>query len=153
MGRVYRAKDRTLDEVVALKILRRELLATEGVVERFRQEVRLARRVTSPHVVRTFDLGEHADDHFLTMELVDGQSLARLLDAGPLAPAEVLRIARATCSGIAAAHAAGVLHRDLKPDNILVAKSGRIAITDFGIAHAHADPGITVEGLVGTPAY
>jgi eukaryotic-like serine/threonine-protein kinase len=153
MGRVYRARDRKLDEIVALKVLRRELVDTPGMLERFRQEVRLARRVTSPHVVRTFDLGEHEADHFLTMEFIDGQSLARLLDAGPLPLAEVLRIARATCDGIAAAHAAGVLHRDLKPDNILVAKSDRIAITDFGIAHAQADPGTTGDGFIGTPAY
>jgi TolB-like protein/predicted Ser/Thr protein kinase len=153
MGRVYRARDRRLDEVVALKVLKRELVDAPGMLDRFRSEVRLARRVTSPHVVRTYDLGEHGDDHFLTMELIEGQSLAQVLDAGPLALPDVLRIARATCSGIAAAHAAGILHRDLKPDNILIAKTGRIAITDFGIAHASADPRATAEGFVGTPAY
>jgi serine/threonine protein kinase len=140
MGRVYRVRDRSLDEVVALKVLRRELVDTPGMLERFRSEVKLARRVTSPHVVRTFDLGEHAGEHYLTMEYIDGQSLAQLLDAGQLPLAEVLRIARAACAGIEAAHAAGVLHRDLKPDNILVASDARIAITDFGIAHATADP-------------
>ncbi|MBA2539302.1 MAG: protein kinase, partial [Deltaproteobacteria bacterium] len=153
MGRVYRVRDRRLDEVVALKVLRRELADAPGVLDRFRQEVRLARRVTSPHVVRTFDLGEHGGDHFLTMELVDGQSLAQLLDAGPVSLDAALRIARAACAGIAAAHDAGVLHRDLKPDNILVARDGRIAITDFGIAHARTDPRATGEGFVGTPAY
>lgn len=153
MGRVYRVRDRSLDEVVALKVLRRELVDTPGMLERFRSEVKLARRVTSPHVVRTFDLGEHAGEHYLTMEYIDGQSLAQLLDAGQLPLAEVLRIARAACAGIEAAHAAGVLHRDLKPDNILVASDARIAITDFGIAHATADPRRTGEGFVGTPAY
>ena len=150
MGRVYRVHDRTLDEVVALKMLRREQLDLPGVLDRFRQEVKLARRVTSPHVVRTFDLGEHASDHFLTMELIDGKSLAHVLGDGPLALDDCLRIARAVCTGIAAAHAAQVLHRDLKPDNVLVAKTGRIVITDFGIACF----GPTIEArFVGTPAY
>ncbi len=153
MGRVYRAHDRTLDEVVALKVLKRELGDEPAILDRFRSEVRLARRVTSPHVVRTFDFGEHAGEHFLTMELIEGQSLAQLLDAAPLALTEVLRIARAMCAGISAAHAAGVLHRDLKPDNVLVARTGRIAITDFGIARGHTDPRATGEGFVGTPAY
>jgi serine/threonine-protein kinase len=124
------------------------------MLDRFRQEVKLARRVTSPHVVRTFDLGEHAGEHFLTMEIVEGRSLAQLLDDGPLAVDEILRISRAMAAGIAAAHANGVTHRDLKPDNILVGKDGRIAITDFGIARAAAvSPRETVEGFVGTPAY
>ncbi|MGE0403108.1 MAG: protein kinase [Kofleriaceae bacterium] len=153
MGRVYRAKDRTLDEVVALKILRRELLATEGVAERFRQEVKLARRVTSPHVVRTFDLGEHHDEQFITMEYIEGQSLARLLvDAVP-SLTEALRIARAACAGMAAAHEAGVLHRDLKPDNVLVGVNGRVAITDFGIARPADSATTTHDRFVGTPAY
>src|SRR3954466_8062136 len=82
MGRVYRARDRSLDEVVALKLLRRDLVDTDGVVERFRQEVQLPRRVPDVHVVRTFDLGEHGDEHFLTMEYVDGRSLARQLEEG-----------------------------------------------------------------------
>ncbi len=150
MGRVYRAHDRSLDEVVALKLLRRELLDVAGSLDRFRQEVKLARKVTSPHVVRTFDLGEHGDDHFLTMEYIDGRSLARWLDEELLPLDGVLRVARAVCAGITAAHAAGVLHRDLKPDNVLVAKDGRIAITDFGLARADV---AAAEGFVGTPAY
>ncbi|HUS31104.1 MAG TPA: serine/threonine-protein kinase [Kofleriaceae bacterium] len=154
MGRVYRAHDRALDEQVALKLLKRELVGVAGMLDRFRQEVKLARRVTSPHVVRTFDLGEHAGEHFLTMELVEGRSLAQLLDDGQLAVDEILRISRAMAAGIAAAHATGVTHRDLKPDNVLVGKDGRVAITDFGIARAAAvSPRETVDGFVGTPAY
>jgi TolB-like protein/Flp pilus assembly protein TadD len=153
MGRVYRAHDRTLDELVALKLMRQELLGTPGTLERFRQEVKLARRVTSEHVVRTFDLGQHGEDHFLTMELVDGDSLTRLLERGAVRLTEVLRIVRAACRGMAAAHAVGVMHRDLKPDNILVARTGRIAITDFGIARVASDPGQTSERFAGTPAY
>src|SRR4051794_1587602 len=153
MGRVYRAHDRTLDETVALKLLRRELADVPGMLERFRQEVKLARRVTSPHVVRTFDLGQHGDEHFLTMELVEGRSLAQLIDDGPLHITDLLRIARAMAAGIAAAHGTGVLHRDLKPDNVLVGKDGRVAITDFGIARASAAPRETVDRFIGTPAY
>jgi serine/threonine-protein kinase len=153
MGRVYRVVDRTLEEVVALKMLRRELLDTPGVLERFRQEVKLARRVTHTHVVRTFDLGQHGADHYLTMEYIDGRSLAQLIDDGQLPLAEVLRIARAVAAGIAEAHANAVLHRDLKPDNVLVAKTGRIAITDFGIATASTSPTATGDRFVGTPAY
>jgi len=153
MGRVYRVRDRKLDEVVALKVLRRELVDAPGMLERFRAEVRLARRVTSPHVVRTFDLGEHDDDHFLTMEYIAGQSLARWLDAARLDLPTILRVARAACDGIVAAHAAGVLHRDLKPDNILVGDDDRIAITDFGIAQPSSAPRHPGEGFLGTPAY
>ncbi len=153
MGRVYRAHDRTLDEIVALKMLRAELLDTPGVRERFRQEVKLARRVTSPHVVRTFDLGQHGSDHFLTMEYIDGRSLAQIMDDGPLAIDEAARIAREVAAGMAAAHAVGVLHRDLKPDNVLIARSGRIVITDFGIAIASTSPTATAERFAGTPAY
>jgi serine/threonine-protein kinase len=153
MGRVYRAHDQTLDEIVALKLLRREIVDVRSI-ERFRQEVKLARRVTSPHVVRTFDVGVYGDDHFLTMEYIDGRSLAQLVDRGPLPLPEILRIAGAACAGMTAAHAAGILHRDLKPDNLLVAKDGRIAITDFGIARP-ATSGTTAagEGFIGTPAY
>jgi len=151
MGRVYRALDRKLDEHVALKMLRREALAMPKMLERFLQEVKLARRVTSPHVVRTFDVGEHEGDHFLTMEYIDGKSLSKLLEEGLLALEEALRIARGVCAGVAAAHAAGVLHRDLKPDNILVETSGRIAISDFGVARAFADS--DRSGVSGTPAY
>ena len=153
MGRVYRAHDRTLDEIVALKLLRSELLDTPGMLERFRQEVKLARRVTSPHVVRTFDLGEHGADHFLTMEYIDGRSLAQQLDDGRPSVDDTLRIAREVAAGIAAAHAVGVLHRDLKPDNVLIARSGRIAINDFGIAMPSASPAATSDRFVGTPAY
>ena len=158
MGRVYRVHDRALDEMIALKLLRRELLGAPEMVERFRREVKLARLVTSPHVVRTFDLGQHGDEHFLTMEYVAGRSLAQLLEGGPLTLADTFRIARAAADGIAAAHAAGVLHRDLKPDNVLVGPGadGRIAITDFGIARASAGSSTTTETVdrfVGTPAY
>ena len=153
MGRVYRARDTSLDEVIALKMLRKELAAQPGMLERFRDEVKIARRVTHANVVRTFDLGTHGDESFLTMEYIEGRSLAQRLSDGPPAFDETLRILRAVTAGMAAAHASAVLHRDLKPDNILVGKAGRIAVTDFGIARLAQTPSGTAEAFIGTPAY
>ncbi|HVY49887.1 MAG TPA: serine/threonine-protein kinase, partial [Minicystis sp.] len=156
MGTVYRARDRELDEVVALKALRRELVDAPGMLERFRREVKLARRVTHPNVARVFDIGEHDGEKFLTMEYVDGESLAGLLAReGALSVARGVELAVAVCAGLGAAHHAGVVHRDLKPDNVLLSKSGRVVVTDFGIARAVMDGGAgqTAGGLVGTPAY
>ena len=153
MGAVYRARDLELDELVALKMLRRELVAVPGILERFRQEVKLARKVTSPHVARTFDIGEHEGEKFLTMELVDGESLADEIErAGAMPVARVAAIAADVCNGLAAAHAASVVHRDLKPENVLLGRDGSIKITDFGIATAQADVRST-HGISGTPAY
>jgi serine/threonine-protein kinase len=157
MGSVYRARDTELDEVVALKVLKRELITSPGILERFRQEAKLARRVTHKNVARTFDIGEHSGEKFLTMELIDGESLgARLTRDGALSMKDTIAIGSAICAGLAAAHAAGVVHRDLKPDNVLVAKDGRIALTDFGIARAVLESGVApmTQGVpIGTPAY
>jgi serine/threonine protein kinase len=157
MGAVYRARDTELDEVVALKMLHGDLVDDPSMLARFRQEVKLARRVTHRNVARTFDIGEHAGAKFLTMELVEGESLATFSSVrGALTPAEAVPILLDVCAAIAAAHAAGVVHRDLKPDNVLLAKEGRVVVTDFGIAHALASGGgatKTLGGVVGTPAY
>jgi serine/threonine-protein kinase len=156
MGSVYRARDAELDEVVALKVLRKELVETPGMLERFRQEVKLARRVTHRNIARTFDIGEHEGEKFLTMEYVDGESLAELCGEGPMPLEKVAGVARDICAGLSAAHAAGVVHRDLKPDNVLVGKDGRLVITDFGIARAvrEGDSVVKTNGRpIGTPAY
>lgn len=154
MGRVYRVRDRELDEVVALKMLRHELVSSELAVERFRREVKLARRVTHPNVARTFDIGEHEGEKFLTMEYVDGTSLGQVLhQEGALPPRRALALATAICEGLAAAHDAGIVHRDLKPDNILVRRDGGVAISDFGIAHSFVGNVETTMLTVGTPAY
>jgi serine/threonine protein kinase/tetratricopeptide (TPR) repeat protein len=157
MGTVYRARDVELDEEVALKMLRKELVDTPGMLARFRREAKLARRVTHKNVARTFDIGEHEGEKFLTMEFVDGESLASLAARrGRLSVSEVTHIVKEICAGMTAAHAASVVHRDLKPDNVLVAKDGRVVVTDFGIAHAAAGAtGVakTMGGIVGTPAY
>jgi TolB-like protein/predicted Ser/Thr protein kinase len=152
MGNVYRVRDLELDEVVALKFLRRDIMAAAGMLERFRQEVKLARRVTHPNVARTFDIGEHRGERFLTMEFVDGQSLTALIRRqGALPVARVVEIGVSLCAALSAAHAAGVVHRDLKPDNVLIERGGRVVVTDFGIARAVSSQ--TGGALAGTAAY
>ena len=153
MGNVYKARDRELDELVALKVLLPHLVSTAGALERFRREVKLARRVTHVNVARVFDISEHGGDRVITMELVDGESLGRCLDReGRLSLRRAVEVARAICAGVGAANAAGVVHRDLKPDNVLIEKkTGRVVVTDFGIARAAE--GQRTVGVVGTPAY
>jgi serine/threonine-protein kinase len=166
MGTVYLARDLELDETLALKMLRRDLLDAPDALERFRREVKLARRVTHRGVARTFDIGEHEGERFLTMEYVAGESLARLLARTPPVLAEVVTIAIAIAEGLDAAHAAGVVHRDLKPENVMLAADGRVVIMDFGIARALEAEGTRgsdvkggtgaegrTGGTVGTPAY
>ena len=149
MGAVYRVLDRELDEVIALKVIRDELASEDHIVERFRNEVKLARRVTHANVARTYELG-HADGiTFCTMELVEGEPLRAIMARGALSIDEAIGIACALCDGLAAAHAAHVIHRDIKPDNVLVARDGRVVLTDFGIATL----GVAAGELSGTPAY
>ena len=156
MGSVYRARDEELEEVVALKVLRQDLVNEPGMLERFRREVKLARRVTHKNVARVFDIGEHGADKYLTMEYVEGEPLnVGLARQGAMSVARVVELATAICAGLAAAHAAGVVHRDLKPENVLLAKDGRVVITDFGIARMHEPEGsrTQVGAVIGTPAY
>ncbi len=155
MGSVYRARDIELDEVVALKMLRRDLVELPGMLERFRREVKLARRVTHKNVARTFDIGEHGPDRFLTMEYVEGEPLGNLMERYKQVPAaKIVEVAAGLCEGLGAAHAAGVIHRDLKPDNVLLARDGRVVITDFGIARGFEPDALRTAGApVGTPAY
>ena len=152
MGRVYEVVDTELDERIALKVLRGGLSA--DALERFRREVKLTRRILHRNVARMFDIGDHGDEKFLTMELVDGESLAgRARTALPWT--ELQPMAVQICAGLAAAHAAGVVHRDLKPDNVLIERgTQRVVLTDFGVARGGADPSVTQLGVVvGTPRY
>ncbi len=156
MGEVYRVRDRELDEVVALKMLHRDLIGSAEMLSRFRSEVKLARRVTHKNVARTFDIGEHEGERFLTMELVEGETLGEVLvREGKLAVPRALELARGIAAGLAAAHDAAVIHRDLKPENVVVGSGGRVVVMDFGIARASAfeGPGLTGGGAMGTPAY
>jgi serine/threonine-protein kinase len=140
MGAVYKARDLELDETVALKMLRPDAPMTPRALERFRREVKLARRVTHRNVARTFDISDHGGNKFLTMELVDGEALSAILAReGKLAPQRATHIAAEVCSGLAAAHAAGVVHRDLKPDNLFITDTGMIKVLDFGVARVLED--------------
>jgi len=150
MGAVYRARDRELDELVALKVIRADLAVMPAMAERFRHEVKLARRVTHHNVARTFELGSADGVLFCTMELIDGESLTtRLAQRKRLPVPEAIGIATAMCDALEAAHAAGVIHRDIKPDNVLIASDGRVVLADFGVAAVAAAEG----ELSGTPAY
>src|ERR1700728_2779257 len=153
MGEVYRADDLTLGQAVAMKFLPDQAASDEALLERFRNEVRIARRVSHPNVCRVYDVGDVDGQTFFTMEYVDGEDLASLLRRiGRLPPDKALDIARQLCAGLAAAHTKGVLHRDLKPANIMLDGRGQVVITDFGLAGI-ADQIQGVEVRSGTPAY
>jgi predicted Ser/Thr protein kinase len=153
MGEVYRADDLTLDQPVALKFLPEATSHDEPTLERFRNEVRIARRISHPNVCRIYDIGEAEGLTFLSMEYVDGEDLASLLRRiGRLPSDKALEIARKLCAGLAAAHDKGVLHRDLKPANIMLNGEGEVVIMDFGLAELAEH--ITHEQVrYGTPAY
>ncbi|KGM57597.1 hypothetical protein N799_05975 [Lysobacter arseniciresistens ZS79] len=155
MGVVYRATDDTLGVPVALKLLRPELARRTDAIERFRDELLMARQVSSPHVVRIHDIVRHDDQWLISMDLIDGESLGRRLDRECRLPVhEALRITRQVAEGLGAAHARGVVHRDLKPANILLDASGDAYITDFGVARSLSSSGLTRSGaVVGTPDY
>jgi predicted Ser/Thr protein kinase len=152
MGEVYRADDLTLDQPVALKFLPEAASDVERL-ERFRQEVKIARKVSHPNVCRVYDISEAEGRHFLSMEYVDGEDLATLLRRiGRLPADKALEVARKVSAGLAAAHDKGVLHRDLKPANVMLDGRGNVMITDFGLAALAEE---VAEGDVrsGTPAY
>jgi tRNA A-37 threonylcarbamoyl transferase component Bud32 len=153
MGEVYRADDLTLGQPVALKFLPEEATRDESLLERFRNEVRIARRVSHPNVCRVYDVGEVDGYSFFTMEYVDGEDLASLLRRiGRLPQDKATDIARQLCAGLAAAHAKGVLHRDLKPANIMLDGRGQVVMTDFGLAGL-VDQIQGADVRSGTPAY
>jgi serine/threonine-protein kinase len=159
MGVVYRARDRQLDEVVALKLLRPEALASDPtMLERFKQEIKLARRITHRNVLRTHDFGETSGVPYISMEYVEGVTLKELVrNRGALPLGVGLSIAKQMCHGLGAAHETGVVHRDVKPQNMLILpETGELKIMDFGIARVStvADSGLTSAGTVmGTPDY
>jgi len=155
MGTVYQARDRELDLVVALKLIRAELASHPDILRRFKQELILARQVTHKNVIRIFELGMADGRKFITMDYIDGRDLKSILvERGKLPPDEAVRIVRQICRGLEAAHAEGVVHRDLKPQNIMVDANGRVWVMDFGLARSMDLVGITRTGaLMGTPDY
>jgi serine/threonine-protein kinase len=153
MGEVYRATDLTLGQSVALKFLPEAAGLSQALLERFHGEVRVARQVSHPNVCRVYDIGEADGLPFISMEYVDGEDLATLLlRIGRLPSERAVEIARRICAGLAAAHAKGVIHRDLKPQNIMMNRRGEIMIMDFGLA-AVAGQLTGSEARSGTPAY
>ena len=159
MGVVYRAFDRELAEAVAIKTLRPDTLAGDSVaLERFKQEIRLARKITHRNVVRTYDLGEVGGMYYLTMEYVEGTSLKSLIQSRGRLPVPVaLTVGKQLCRALEVAHEQGVIHRDIKPQNMVVEPNGFLKVMDFGIARLANPPkgkGLTEAGMaIGTPDY
>lgn len=157
MGVVYRAHDRELDEAVAIKTIRRDLLSGDPVLaEQLKSEIRLARRISHRNVVRTHDLGEADGIAFVTMEFVEGLTVRELLEMrGRLGAASTLAVARQFTEALVVAHQAGVIHRDVKPENALLDNEGVLKVMDFGIARIAAASSANAESgiAVGTPAY
>src|ERR1700736_431218 len=155
MGTVYKAKDRELDRLVALKVIRAEYANHPETIRRFKQELILARQITHRNVIRIFDLGIADGVKFITMDFVEGRDLSKILsERGKFPVAEACEIVRQICSGLEAAHNEGVVHRDLKPQNIMLDAQGRVFLMDFGLARAMELVGMTRTGaLIGTPTY
>src|SRR5262245_61565970 len=144
MGAVYRAFDRQLTRVVALKTILPELASTPTAMKRFKQEVLLDQSIVHKNVVRIFDLGEDGATKFITMDFIEGVDLKSLISQrGKLPAVEAAEIIRQVCQGLEAAHAAGVVHRDLKPQNIMIQKNGHVIVMDFGIAYSGQSRGVT----------
>ena len=155
MGAVYQAHDRELEREVALKIIRADMAANPEILKRFKQELILARLITHKNVIRIFDLGQAEGIKFITMEYIEGEDLQSVLRRKKkLEPKEAANIISQVCRALEAAHAEGVIHRDLKPQNIMLDKSGRAYVMDFGIARSVMASGMTQTGaLIGTPDY
>ncbi|HEX7184379.1 MAG TPA: protein kinase [Thermoanaerobaculia bacterium] len=157
MGVVYKARDRELDDLVALKMLKREAVGDRGQLDRLKSELKLARKITHPNVLRTHDFGEIDGMPFISMEYVRGVTLRYLLDQTKRLPYSAgLRLAKQLCAGLGAAHAVGVMHRDIKPENLILEPTGNAKLMDFGIARPikRMEAGQTEAGfIVGTPLY
>jgi len=155
MGAVYKARDNELDRLVALKVIRPELTTNPEMLRRFKRELILARQITHRNVVRIFDLGQSDGFKFITMEYLEGQDLRAVLkEKGKLPPKEAASIILQICRALEVAHGEGVVHRDLKPQNIMLDANGRAYVMDFGIARSAYLPGMTQTGaLIGTPEY
>ncbi|MDH4197486.1 MAG: protein kinase, partial [Candidatus Aminicenantes bacterium] len=155
MGRVYKVFDERIREKIALKLLKPEIAFEEKTVERFRNEIRIARRIVHRNVGRMFDLGEDDGTTYITMEYVHGQDLKALVRQAEALPiGKAVSIARQVCEGLVEAHRMGVVHRDLKSGNIMIDKEGNARIMDFGIARSLHTESATADGsIVGTPEY
>ena len=155
MGRVYRVEDTKLNQEVALKLIKPDIASDKKTIERFRNELKTARMIAHKNVCRMFDLGESEGSNFITMEYIRGDDLKSLMrKMGQLSAGQALSIAKQVCDGLIEAHNLGVVHRDLKPQNIMIDTNGNARIMDFGIARSIEGKGITGAGvMIGTPDY
>jgi Protein kinase domain len=155
MAQVYRANDRVLGRPVAVKVLSRKLSGDQKFLTRFRREAQASAGLNHPHVVSVYDTGAHDDLHYIVMEYVEGETLASLMARdGALPPEKAARIAADVAEALEAAHRQGLVHRDVKPGNVMIDPDGRVKVVDFGIARAATDDTLTQTGLVlGTAAY
>lgn len=155
MGEVYRVFDREIREEIALKILRPEIAEDEKSIERFRNEVKLSRKIVHKNVCRMYDINKEENKYFFTMEYVSGEDLKSFLKRSKQLTIETtISIAKQICEGLSQAHKLGIIHRDLKPGNIMIDKEGNVRIMDFGIAHSLETKGITGSRMmIGTPEY
>ena len=155
MGAVYKAMDRELDRPVALKLIRPQLASNPAILARFKQELLLAHQVTHKNVIRIYDFGDADGVKFITMEYVEGEDLRALIqEKNKFRPEEAVEIMQQVCRALEAVHSVGVIHRDLKPQNIMQDKAGRILVMDFGLARTVEGDGMTQSGaLVGTMEY
>ncbi len=155
MGEVYRVRDEKLGEEIALKVLKPEIATDRETIERFKNELKFSRKIAHRHVCKMYDLGEEGEIPFITMECVKGKTLKSLLrEEGKLDEREVTGVATQICEGLVEAHQLGVVHRDLKSQNIMIDEKGNAKIMDFGIARSLEAPGVTRAGvMIGTPDY
>jgi len=155
MGRVYKATDTKIKEKVALKLIKPEIASDKKTLERFSNELRIARKIVHKNVGRMYDINEEEGIHYITMEYVSGQDLKGLIkQTGQLAIGTSISIIKQVCEGLAEAHKEGVVHRDLKSNNIMIDREGNVRIMDFGIARSLKEKGITGAGvMIGTPEY
>jgi serine/threonine protein kinase/tetratricopeptide (TPR) repeat protein len=155
MGAVYQAEDRELGRTVALKVIRPELASNPDILQRFKQEILLASRITDRNIIRIYDLGDADGVKFITMEYLEGEDLRLVLQRlGKLSPDKAVEIMEQVASGLEAAHRLGIVHRDLKPGNIMLGTDGRVHVMDFGLARSLAGDGMTRTGtMLGTMEY
>jgi serine/threonine-protein kinase len=154
MAVVHLARDTVLDRPVAVKLLSEDARSDPDLRARFLREGRLAAGLSHPNVVRVFDTGDDGESPYLVMEYVEGRSLAELRREGGVPPDDVVALGRQACAGLAHAHQAGIVHRDIKPQNLLLQADGVLKVADFGIARGSSGATITVAGtLLGTAGY